>query len=203
MKTRKFIFDLDGTVTSQETLPLIASHFGVQEEIENLTRLTIRGNVPFVESFIKRVHILGKLPVSEINDLLEKVPLYEKLHSFILANPEKCVIATGNLSCWVNKLLHKISSNIISFCSEANIINNQVSRLNSILKKENVVTRYKSEGCEVIYIGDGNNDLEAMRLADISIANGITHDPANSILGTSDYVIYTEEALCRQLNQLL
>ena len=203
MKTRKFIFDLDGTVTSQETLPLIASHFGVQEEIENLTRLTIRGNVPFIESFIKRVHILGKLPVSEINDLLEKVPLYEKLHSFILANPEKCVIATGNLSCWVNKLLNKVSNNIISFCSEASIINNQVSRLNSILKKENVVTRYKGEGCDVVYIGDGNNDLEAMRLADIAIADGVTHDPAITILGVADYVVYTEEALCRQLNQLL
>ena len=55
----------------------------------------------------------------------------------------------------------------------------------------------------MVYVGDGNNDLEAMRLADIAIANGITHDPAVSILGVADYVVYTEEALCRQLNQLL
>lgn len=108
MKNIKFIFDLDGTVTSQETLPLIASHFGVQEEIAELTLQTIRGNVPFMESFIKRVHILGQLSVSGINDLLENVPLYEKIHSFILSNPDKCVIATGNLSCWTDKLLRKI-----------------------------------------------------------------------------------------------
>lgn len=63
--------------------------------------------------------------------------------------------------------------------------------------------RYISEGFEVVYVGDGNNDLEAMRLADVAIANGITHDPANSILGVADYAVYTEEALCRQLNQLL
>lgn len=79
----------------------------------------------------------------------------------------------------------------------------KVARITSILKKENVVYRYRSEGCEVVYVGDGNNDLEAMRLADISIANGITHSPATSILGVADYVVYTEEALCRQLNQLL
>ena len=29
----KFIFDLDGTVTREETLPLIAKHFSVEEEI--------------------------------------------------------------------------------------------------------------------------------------------------------------------------
>ena len=41
MRKVKFIFDLDSTVTSQETLPLIASHFGVEEKISELTRKTI------------------------------------------------------------------------------------------------------------------------------------------------------------------
>ena len=201
MKKIKFIFDLDGTVTSQETLPLIASHFGVQEKIEELTRQTIKGNVPFVESFIKRVHILGNLSVSDINDLLENVPLYPELHRFITANADKCAIATGNLSCWVGKLSAKIGCT--AFCSDAEVKDDRVVKLTSILRKENVVQRYKGEGCEVVYIWDGNNDLEAMRLADIAIADGVTHSPAMSILGVADYVIYTEEALCRQLNQLL
>lgn len=33
----KFLFDLDGTVTSKETLPIIAEHFGVQDQIAELT----------------------------------------------------------------------------------------------------------------------------------------------------------------------
>lgn len=201
MRNIKFIFDLDGTVTSQETLPVIASHFGIQEEISELTKQTVRGNVPFMESFIKRVHILGKLPVSEINELLGDVSLYAGLHGFIISHADQCAVATGNLGCWIEKLSQKIGCNV--FCSDAEVKDNRISRLNTILKKENVVSRYKSEGCEVVYIGDGNNDLEAMRLADISIADGTTHDPAISILGAADYVIYTEEALCRQLNQLL
>lgn len=41
-----FIFDLDGTITQKETLPLIANHFGVQEKIEILTRETVLGRVP-------------------------------------------------------------------------------------------------------------------------------------------------------------
>lgn len=50
----KFLFDLDGTVTSKETLPIIAEHFGVQDQIAELTHHTVQGNVPFVESFIRR-----------------------------------------------------------------------------------------------------------------------------------------------------
>ena len=45
----KFIFDLDGTVTKEETLPLIAKHFSVEEEIETLTKQTVMGQIPFVE----------------------------------------------------------------------------------------------------------------------------------------------------------
>lgn len=43
----KFLFDLDGTVTSQETLPLISDYFGCAEQIAELTARTIAGNVPF------------------------------------------------------------------------------------------------------------------------------------------------------------
>lgn len=69
----KFLFDLDGTVTSKETLPIIAEHFGVQDQIAELTHHTVQGNVPFVESFIRRVNILGRFSVSEISDLLARV----------------------------------------------------------------------------------------------------------------------------------
>ena len=73
----KFVFDLDGTLTRQETLPLIAGHFGLEEDIAALTQSTILGHVPFVESFIQRVNILGKQSVSDINDILGSVELFD------------------------------------------------------------------------------------------------------------------------------
>ena len=88
MSKIKFIFDLDGTITSEETLPLIAKHFNVQEEIEQLTRETIQGDIPFVESFIRRVFILGKLPVDEVAALLENVKNDTFYEIYILINPE-------------------------------------------------------------------------------------------------------------------
>jgi HAD superfamily phosphoserine phosphatase-like hydrolase len=200
-KPVKFIFDLDGTVTAEETLPLIAKHFNVQEEIEELTRETIKGNIPFVESFIRRVMILGKLPVSEVAALLEKVSLHQELFTFIQTHPQHCAIATGNLECWVDRLLSKFDCD--SYCSDSIVENNGVVKLTKILRKELVVEKYQQEGFQVVFIGDGNNDLEAMRIADIAIAVGMVHYPSKSILPISNYLIFNEKTLCRQLSQLL
>lgn len=197
----RFIFDLDGTLTTCETLPVISEHFFLQEKIAELTVQTVQGNIPFIESFIRRVSILGKYPVSEISELLEKIPLQEKVCGFIRKYPEHCVIATGNLSCWVNGLVKKIGCQ--AFCSEAVVENNTVGKISSILKKESLVELYKQKGDVVVFVGDGNNDMEAMRLADIAVAAGLIHSPAPSILTVADYAVYSEEALCRLLSQLL
>jgi HAD superfamily phosphoserine phosphatase-like hydrolase len=197
----KFIFDLDGTVTAQETLPLIAKHFKIEEDIASLTKETIQGNIPFIESFIRRVHILGKLPVSEIADLLENVKFHSNVFKFIQMNKKDCIITTGNLDCWIEKMAAKIGCEC--FNSEAIVENNRVVSITKILKKELVVKKYQNLGEKVIYIGDGNNDVEAMRISDVSIAAGLTHHPANSILPFTNYLIFSEKALCRQLNQLL
>jgi HAD superfamily phosphoserine phosphatase-like hydrolase len=196
----KFIFDLDGTVTSEETLPKIAAHFDIQEKIAELTRQTIAGDIPFVESFINRVGILGKLPVSEINDLLEHTALYQGIYRFIQTHAADCAIATGNIENWVEKLIKKI--NCKSFCSKIDLENNHVKKLTFILKKEDVVKRYQEAGEKVIFIGDGNNDMEAMRLADIAVACGLTHYPAKSVLTVANYLVFEESTLCRLLNQL-
>ena len=196
----KFIFDLDGTVTKEETLPLIAAHFAVQEKIAELTKETVSGNIPFIESFIKRVHILGRLPVNEINELLAEVRLYEQIVEFITANSKDCAIATGNLCEWISKLAARTPCEV--FCSTGIIENNRVQKLTTILQKEKIVADYQKKGYKVVFIGDGNNDVEAMRLADVAIACGLTHAPTNSVLTVADYSIYDEQALVQQLEKL-
>ena len=196
-----FIFDLDGTITKKETLPIIANHFHINKEMDTLTKETVKGNIPFIESFIRRVGMLRNLPVSEISELIEKVELYHKIHEFISKNSNNCIVATGNLDCWLDSIMKKIGCTFYS--SEAIVSNNKVKKIKSILKKENLVSELQNKGHMVVFIGDGNNDVEAMRLADISIASGLTHHPSTNVLSICDYAVFSEEALCRQLNQLL
>lgn len=195
----RFIFDLDGTITSEETLPVIAKHYNLESEINQLTRETITGNVPFVESFIKRVEILKKINVHEISEILSKVKLHEVLLNFINENETDCLVATGNFSGWIEGLQRRILCPVIS--SEG-VVEESTVRLTKILKKEELVRSLKSTGEFVVYIGDGNNDAEAMRLADVSIACGLVHEPSASVIAASSFIVYDEHALVRLLKQM-
>lgn len=196
----KFLFDLDGTITSAETLPVIANHFDCKEEIAELTKRTVQGNIPFIESFIRRVNILGKYSVRETSNLLAQVPLYSEVKKFIDSHRADCIIVTGNLTCWCEGLFKKLGCQC--YGSEAECEDDKVVKLKTILRKEQIVDQYKALGETVVFIGDGNNDLEAMRHANISISVGLTHNPAQSLMAITDYVIFNESALCRQMRQL-
>jgi HAD superfamily phosphoserine phosphatase-like hydrolase len=200
MQKTKFIFDLDGTLTQLETLPLIAKHFGIEEKILNLTHETIKGNIPFVESFIRRTNILGECSANEIAALLDTIDLFEGVVEFIRANRDDCVIATGNLQQWIKKLADRIGCHYES--SHGIFENDKLVKLTKILSKRSIVEAYQKEGFRVVFVGDGNNDAEAMRVADVAIASGLVHSPARSVVEVSDYAVYDERALLRLLEQI-
>jgi HAD superfamily phosphoserine phosphatase-like hydrolase len=196
----KYLFDLDGTLTRCETLPLIAQTFGLEAQIGELTQQTIQGNIPFVESFIHRVNILKELPVSQVCALLATVALHESVLQFIRDNQDDCVIVTGNCRVWVQALAQRIGCELIA--SETSLVDDRIVKLTKIVKKEDVVRAYQAQGEQVVFIGDGNNDAEAMRLADVSLASGLIHMPSRSVLDVCDYLVFDENTLARQLNQI-
>lgn len=198
-KTR-FIFDLDGTLTAAETLPMIGAHFGLEAQIAAMTERAIRGTVPYVENFISRVNLLGGLPVDAVARLLAGAPLHERLMRFVAAHAAQCCIATTNLDVWLAGLRQRLPCAL--YCSEAGVEDNAVTSLRTILKKESVVRDFQAEGWRVVFVGDGHNDMEAMRAADLSIASGLTHSPAPGVLSLADYLCCEEDALCRLLEQL-
>lgn len=196
----KFVFDLDGTLTKEETLPKIAAHFGVESDIAQLTQETVRGDVPFSESFRKRVDILKAFSVKAIDDLLATTPLQDSVVDFIAAHQRDCMIATGNLDVWINSLAGKVGCTVHS--STAEVSGDTVTGIAKVLRKDEIVRDLKAKGEFVVVIGDGNNDSEAMNLADLSIAVGVVHEPAQSVLAVCDFLVYSEEALLRLLRQI-
>lgn len=196
----KYLFDLDGTLTAKETLPVIAEHFNIEEQIIPLTRRTIQGAVPFTESFMERVEILHQFSVSEISQLLSTVPLHPMLLRFILQHRTDCIVVTGNLDCWCQTLLQKIGCK--AYCSEAIVNKDKVIGIRQLLDKKEIVRHYQQQGEYVVFIGDGHNDLEAMQQANLALASGLTHEPAPSLLFLANRVFYDEKELCEQLERI-
>ena len=196
----KFVFDLDGTLTEVETLPLIADTFKIGQEIAELTKETIAGTIPFMESFIDGVNLLSNIERTQISKLLEQVPINEKLLSFILDHQQSAAIVTENLFEWIKLLSAKLKCDV--HASESITTPSGILELTNILRKEDVVRRYQELGDLVVFIGDGSNDAEAMRIADVSIACGLVHEPSMSVMQIADYVVYNTGALVRLLHQI-
>jgi phosphoserine phosphatase len=73
--TTALAFDLDGTLTCEELLPVIAEGLSLAQEMATLTRLTLSGAIEFEESFRLRCAILRAVPISRVRAIVAEVAL--------------------------------------------------------------------------------------------------------------------------------
>ncbi len=200
MTKTAFCFDLDGTVTTTEILPCIASEIGIAEEMAVLTRSTMDGHIPFESSFRLRCLLLGQVDLERVRQVVAQVPLNEDIVDFIKSRPSDCYIVTGNLDIWVGPLIEAIGCS--AFFSKG-YFENGLLRVGNILNKGDAVQELVSRGYErVVAVGDGANDASMLRLASLGIAYGGVHMPASSAIAAADAIVYESSTLCRLLETL-
>lgn len=195
-----FAFDLDGTVTKREILPLIAGALNLYDEMVLLTRLTLDGTLRFEESFRLRVQILRSVPVSRVQRIVEEVPLDPGIEGFIRANRDRCAIVTGNLDCWIAPLVQRLGC--ASYSSTALTEGDQLTGIRSIQNKSHAIQSMRSRAGRVVAIGESTNDLPMFEEADLGVAFGGVHDPVPALVQISDYVTYESGSLCDLLATL-
>ncbi|MBH3386258.1 MULTISPECIES: HAD-IB family phosphatase [Pseudomonas] len=197
-----YCFDLDGTLTRQELLPLIASSVGLEDEISALTQATIEGLLPFDKSFKLRVRLLRDARLDWIHEALERdVEFDEAILEFIAAHPDQSFVVTGNLDLWVRPVLDKLG--IRSFTSLARLDEQgQLDGVERILHKGDAVNSLRSRFERIVAVGEGMNDVAMFEAADWRIAFGGVHAPNKELVKLSDFVTYNGKALCRLLSTL-
>ena len=196
-----FCFDLDGTLTKEEILPKIARKIDLFEEIDLLTSITMKGLITFDRSFKLRVKLLSSIPISTVQEIVERVQIDTILQDFVNNNSENCFIVTGNLNVWINDFI-ETNYSCSYFSSSANFVDYQLIGLDKILYKEDAIHKVREQFDVVVAIGDGMNDCSMFSVADIGIAYGGVHEPVSTLLKMSDYVIYDSTALVGLLENL-
>jgi len=96
-----FCFDLDGVITAQELLPLIARALGCEQEIAELTQAAITGVLPFHNALRLRCEMLSAIPIPQVREIVGQVLLHQQIVTFITTHREQCFVITGNLDVWV------------------------------------------------------------------------------------------------------
>jgi len=195
-----FLFDLDSTITRQEILPTIAREIGVYEQMSALTESSMRGEVPFKQSFLQRVELLKKVPVSQIRDIVANIALNERLVEFINRYKNRSYIITGNLDVWIDGLIEKLGMEKNVFCSKALLEGSYVQDVFNVVDK-NAVTRQMV--LPFVAVGDGNNDAEMIEAAEVGIGYGGVRPVAPSVLECATHVAYQEDKLVDFLNKLV
>lgn len=189
-----FLFDLDATVTKVEILPALAKEVGLADKMCEITERTMLGELPFKSSFLSRVEMLKEIPVSRASSIVEKVPLNEMIVDFIRKNQENCYIVTGNIDVWVDKLIDRIGLNKTHcICSTASVKNDMLINVNSVIDKGTIIEQFVRP---VVAIGDGSNDAEMVRLAEVGIGYGGVRTVAFSLMSNATHVVYDEKRLC-------
>jgi len=195
-----FAFDLDGTITKQEMLPILARELGLEEEMKILTDLTLKGIINFEHSFKLRVAILKAIPISKIHKIVGSVDLDGNIMKFIIENRDICSIVTGNLDIWILPIMEELKCKLYS--SKAIFHEDRLIGIEEILIKDRAILDIKKNWDKVVTIGESINDIPMFKEGDIGIAYGGVHEPVKEILEICDYMVYKSQDLCDLLNRL-
>lgn len=196
-----FLFDLDSTVTKQEILPTIAEEIGKKDEMRELTEKTMMGDLPFQESFKSRVELLNQIPVTKVAELVSGISVNDAIVKFLNENKENSFIVTSNLDVWIEKLMDRIGMKGRYYCSHAEVVDDRIVRIKKILAKDSVQDMLTSKA-RIVAIGDGSNDYDMLRKADVGISFGGVREIAPALLDISDYSVYDENKLYELLTAI-
>lgn len=194
-----FCFDLDGTITREELLPLIASEVGLEEEMRLLTRITMDGLIPFEDSFRLRFAILRTAGVDRIQQIVSEAAIDPDVEAFIGRNRDRCFVVTGNLDIWIAPLVERLGCRF--YCSTSRLDDGRLELLD-IMRKNVPALELKERFDRVVAIGDGFNDVPMFDVADVGIAFNGVHPSPDALVSMADYVALNAKGLCRLLNTL-
>lgn len=178
---RLVAFDMDSTLIQGEVIDELARLAGVGEQVSAVTAAAMRGELPFQESFRRRVALLKGLPEAEALSLLGKIPLMpgtERLFRALNTLRIRTVILSGGFTFFGTDLQRRLGISEV----HANVLDIRNGQVTGEISGEIVDGAHKAEllsqiaECEgirlseVAAVGDGANDLPMLRLVGLGVA---------------------------------
>lgn len=175
------VMDVDGTLIAEEVIDLLGREAGCEEEISQITKQAMRGELDFETSLRERVALLKGLPISVFNTVFKSIHLSQNAQEFIYIL-QKNGILVGLVSGGFSPIVERLAKYLgISYFS-ANQLEVKDGFLTGRLVGEIVTGQVKKATLEkwrtelglpkerTIAIGDGANDLLMLKSAGHAIA---------------------------------
>ncbi|MCB1774774.1 MAG: phosphoserine phosphatase SerB [Gammaproteobacteria bacterium] len=178
---RLIVFDMDSTLIQCEVIDELAHAAGVGEQVSAITEAAMRGEIPFNESFERRLATLKGLDEAVLQQIAEDLPVTEgaeRLISTLKRLGYRVGILSGGFTYFARHLQQRFGIDCIS----ANELDIADGRLTGEVKGEIVNGEKKAEllrdmaarlGIDMrqtIAVGDGANDLPMLAIAGLGVA---------------------------------
>ena len=175
------VMDVDGTLIAEEVIDLLGKEAGCEEEISQITRQAMRGELDFERSLRARVALLKGLPISVFDRVFKSIHLSQNAQECISILQKKGILVglvSGGFSPIVERLAKYLG---ISYFS-ANQLEVKDGFLTGRLVGEIITGQVKKATLDkwrtelelpkerTIAIGDGANDLLMLKSAGHGIA---------------------------------
>ena len=178
---RLIVFDMDSTLIQCEVMDELAKAAGVGTAVAAITESAMSGEIPFDESFERRLATLKGLDESVLQHIADNLPITEGaerlIHNLKLLG-YKVGILSGGFSYFANHLKEKFNLDCVS-ANELDIVDGKLTGkvkgdiVNGEKKAELLQHMAKHLGIgmeQTIAVGDGANDLPMLAIAGLGVA---------------------------------
>ena len=181
MTNKLAVFDFDSTLMDGETIEIIASELGLKEEVSQITKKAMEGELDFFDCLTYRVSLLKGLEIKKVDEIchnLNYMPKAKETIAKLKENGFTVVCFSGGF-----KNATDYAKNILKYDADfSNILHSKDGILTGkvggemmfsdskgqMLQKLQSILNITSEN--TIAIGDGANDLSMFKYANTKVA---------------------------------
>ena len=180
-KKKLIACDMDMTIINVETINLINDNLLKNNQISNITKDAMSGNISFGKSIITRTKLLKGIKKLEIINLIKKININEGVESVIRTMNNyghHTMLISGGYDLIANSIGKKVGFKEIR-CNTLEVVNNQLTGNleNTILDKKGKLFHLKSSIKKLnikkdltLAVGDGDNDIDMIKYSGLGVA---------------------------------
>ncbi|WP_027578137.1 phosphoserine phosphatase SerB [Bradyrhizobium sp. Ai1a-2] len=181
-RKKLFLADMDSTMIGQECVDELADFAGLKEHVSGITERAMRGEIAFEPALRERVALLKDLPVSVVDEVLEKritpTPGGRELVMTMRAHGAWTCLISGGFTLFTNAIAARIGF-------QENRANELIARDGKLVGevKEPILGRatklatlielreaFDLDDIDTLVVGDGANDLGMIEAAGLGVA---------------------------------